>query len=137
MGHYYITDAFSSWDVLNPLFPDELPEVGKRIYVAIVDGPPNTDATKVLADVYTITFQGLEWLKTWYAALKDDPDYGENATIVWVKIPPAPKLPAKWRICEPVVCENHTCEDYDNGYCMRRKKCNEGKIHREFSRRDW
>lgn len=137
MARYYLTDSMSTWNIMDPAFPDELPEIGERVYVAIVDGPLNTDATNVYADTYTITFQGVEWLEAWYYTLRKDEIYGKDVTIIWVRIPPAPKVPTKWRVCGPTVCENHKCDDYDNGYCMGRKQCADGKIHREFSRRDY
>ncbi len=137
MAHYYLTDAFSTWNVFDPNFPDELPKVGERVYVAIVDGPLNKDAEKAFTEVYTITYQGIDWLNNWYSTLKDDPKYGKDATIIWVAIPPIPALPSKWRICGLRVCEEHICEYHDNRYCMNNEKCQKGKIHKEFSRRDW
>ena len=137
MARYYLTDAWSTWNIMDPEFPDELPEVGQRVYVAIVDGPLNKDSNKAFSEVYTIEYRGLEWLQLWYESLRKEPTYGKDVTIIWVEIPPAPKLPKQWRVCGPTVCENHKCDDYDNGYCMGRKKCADGKIHREFSRRDY
>ena len=52
MSHYYITDAFSTWNVADPAFPDELPAYGERIYLAIVDGPVGQKSTKKLSTVY-------------------------------------------------------------------------------------
>lgn len=136
MGHYYITDAFSSWDILNPNFPDELPEPNTKIYVAIVDGPVGKDSTKVFAEPYIIEYRGEEWLAVWYRQLWKD--LGPNATIIWVKIPPTPKLPKKWRVVGPVVCDDAKCDYYDNGYCIEHKEpCPKAIVHREFSNRDY
>lgn len=30
---YYKIDAFSTWNIMNPKFPDELPEIGERVWV--------------------------------------------------------------------------------------------------------
>ena len=54
MAYYYRTDTFSTWNVMDPRFPDELPEVGERVWVAIVYGPLNKDTSKAYSDVYTL-----------------------------------------------------------------------------------
>lgn len=136
MAYYYHTDAFSTWNIMDPNFPDELPEVGERVWVAIVDGSLNKDTSKAYSDVYTLEYQGVEWLNLWYETLHKS--YDKNVIVVWVKIPPTPKLPSSWRICEPKVCEDHRCEYYDNGYCLSGpKRCKKGTAHPEFSRRDY
>ena len=136
MAYYYRTDAFSTWNVMNPNFPDELPEVGERVWVAIVDGPLNKDTSKAYSDVYVLEYRGVEWLNLWYETLRKS--YDKNVVVVWVPIPPAPKLPGSWRVCGPITCDEHQCQHYDNGYCLDGpKKCEKGIIHPEFSRRDY
>lgn len=136
MAYYYRTDAFSTWNVADPNFPDELPAYGERIYLAVVDGPVGQNSTKALSPVYEGPFMGVDWLKNWYAELHCDPVFGPNATIIWVKNPPKPQLPEEWKVCGPVVCEDYLCPSYDNGYCMDEKEhnhCPGAKIHKEFS----
>lgn len=135
MAHYYITDCFSTWNVADPSFPEELPAYGERIYLAIVDGPVGQNSTKSLSTVYEGQYMGLDWLKNWYKELHRDPAYGPNATIIWVKIPPKPLLPEEWKVCGPTVCEDHHCDGYDNGYCMSDDgdHCPKAKVHKEFS----
>ena len=135
MAYYYITDAFSTWNVADPAFPEELPSYGERIYLAIVDGPVGQNSTKSLSTVYEGQYMGLDWLKNWYKELHQDPAYGPNATIIWVKIAPKPLLPEEWKVCGPNVCEDHHCPGYDNGYCMSDDgdHCPKAKVHKEFS----
>lgn len=135
MAYYYITDTFSTWNVADPSFPDELPEYGERIYLAVVDGPLNQRSTKGLSQVFEGQFMGAEWLKNWYAELHRDPGFGPNATIIWVKIPPKPQLPEEWKVCGPAVCDERHCAGFDDGYCMsdEAETCPNAKVHREFS----
>lgn len=132
MAHYYITDAFSTWSVLDPARPDELPAVRERIWCAIVDGPTNKEATKAYTEVYTLEYLGLEWLKQWYEMLRKS--YDENAVVIWIRIPPIPKLPEKWKMCATTVCEHHLCEYYDDGFCLDGPEgCKHGETRLEFS----
>lgn len=135
MTYYYTTDAFSTWNVADPAFPDELPEYGERIYLAVVDGPLNQKSTKGLSQVFEGQFMGAEWLKNWYAELHRDPVFGPNATIIWVKIPPKPQLPEEWKVCGPAVCDERHCPSFDDGYCMsdEAETCPNAKVHKEFS----
>ena len=135
MAYYYTTDAFSTWNVADPAFPDELPEYGERIYLAIVDGPVGQKSSKAMSPVYEGQYMGTEWLQDWYKQLHRDPAYGPNATIIWVKIPPKPQVPEEWKVCGPTVCDNRSCPGYDDGYCMSDDgdTCPHAKIHKEFS----
>lgn len=135
MAHYYITDAFSTWNVADPAFPEELPCVGEYIYVAVVDGPIGQKSAKPLSQVMTQQYRGIEWLKDWYKTLRSNSHFGPDATIIWIKKPPKPLLPMEWKICGPTVCEDHLCDGYDDGYCMSENSehCPKAKIHKEFS----
>ena len=133
MAYYYHTDAFSTWNVADPDFPEELPDYGERVYMAVVDGPIGQKSTKALSHVFEGAYLGIAWLKSWYKELHGNPVYGPNATIIWVAVPPKPLLPEEWKVCGPTVCEDCHCPSYDNGYCMSDNTCPKAKLHKEFS----
>ena len=122
------------WKILDPNYPEDLPWDGQEIYIAVVkglvDGKPSNKAYS--GKVSITIFGGLKWLQELESNIVKS--YGQCAHIIWQRKPPVPKLPKQWRIVGPTRCEKHTCECYDNSYCLGGpENCPNGIKTREFS----
>ena len=119
------------WRILDPAFPDELPQDEQKMYTAIIGGADGEKSSKVFREVTIRQFQGENWLSIWYRNLRQI--YGTDVVIIWQPVPEIPVIPVSWRILEPHVCKKTECEFCDNGYCLGGPAdCKHATIHREF-----
>ena len=119
----------NNWRVLDPDFPEEFPGFGELIYTAVL----NEESNKIMSPISSKTFGHKDVVGNWYRSLRKI--YGNGIVIVWQPVPPEPVIPQKWRITKPIICSGntHSCQFYDNGYCMNGpENCPQKKIHREF-----
>ena len=107
------TILMRNWRVLGP---DDLPKNGQKIYYAVINGAGGKMSSEVFRDVSTRRFYGVEWLGLWYKNLRQL--YGGDVVIVWQPVPEEPTLPKAWTITAPRVCDQRTCQFFDDGYCL-------------------
>ena len=121
-------DPMTNWRVLSS---SDMPELGQKIYTAIIDGASGEKSSKVFKDVTISVFQGEEWIGLWYRNMRLL--YGADVVIIWQPVPEVPALPKSWKITEPRGCKQSTCEFFDDGYCLGGPPdCGHAITHRVF-----
>lgn len=125
--------AWANWTVLNPRWPDSWPDDLQAIYMAFVSVDAQGNMKEVLENPIPCVCPVTDWF---VKSLVDKVTtrYGNEAVILWQPVPPSPRLPKCWRLLQNVRCENHSCEYYDNSYCMNGPEdCPHGIPNQEFS----
>lgn len=124
--------VWANWTVLNPRWPDSWPAKNQPVYIFCVTVDAEGQPQRILGPIKSVIVPTEEGMKT----VMDNAVFlcGKDVVVLWQPVPPRPRLPKSWRLLQNVRCENHSCEYYDNSYCLDGPEgCPHGIPSQEFS----